>query len=80
MAEYSGVHLKKGNMQPLANIGGNHQQLTAYFQKCIPDLTDAKKLTKNQWDTVLTKLDEVRENQGLEGLVKHVQEAIQTGG
>ena len=78
-AEYSGVHFKKGNMQPLAGIGGNHQQLEAYWQKCIPNFVSGKQLSKNQWETVLTKLDEVRENQGVEGLVKHVQEAI-TGG
>ena len=79
LAEYSGVHLKKGKMQPLANIGGNHQQLTAYVQKCVPSLTATTQLTKNQWSAVLDKLDAVRENQGVEGLVKHVQEAI-TGG
>jgi len=78
-AEYSGVHLKKGNMQPLDGVGGNHQQLTAYYQKCIPNFTGATQLTKNQWSTVLDKLDEVRENKGFEGLVQHVQEAI-TGG
>jgi hypothetical protein len=79
-AEYSGIYFKKGNMQPLAGIGGNHQQLEAYWQKCIPNFTSGKQLTKNQWTSVLTKLDEIRENQGLEGLVKHVQDAIQTGG
>ena len=79
LAEYSGVHLKRGNMQPLANIGGNHQQLAAYIQKCVPSFTATTQLTKNQWATVLDKLDAIRENQGVEGLVKHVQEAI-TGG
>jgi hypothetical protein len=75
-AEYSGVFLKQGGMQPAEGIGGTHAQLTMYWMKCIPNFTDAKLLTKAQWIATLDKLDEVRENEGLEGLVKHVQKAI----
>jgi hypothetical protein len=75
-AEYSGKFLKEGGMQPAEGIGGTHAQLTMYWMKCIPNFTDAKLLTKAQWITTLDRLDEVRENEGLDGLVRHVQQAI----
>ena len=75
-AEYSGIHLKKGGMEPVEGIGGIHNQLTLYWTKVVPNFTDAKSITKTDWLLILDNLDQIRENEGFEGLVKHVQKTI----
>jgi hypothetical protein len=75
-AEYSGVFLRKGGMEPVEGIGGIHNQLMLYWTKVVPNFTDAKLLTKTDWILTLDKLDEIRENEGFEALVKHVQDTI----